>query len=71
MIWLALIAVANVALSAYLVYENRKLTYAAIARHAGDIAVIERGQKANKKAPETEKEKTYHTWRNPNEGVGP
>lgn len=71
MIWLGLIAAANTALTAFLVYENRKLTYAAIARHAGDIAVMERAPKRRSKPADSDGEKTYHAWRNPVEGVGP
>jgi len=70
-IWLGLIAAANTALTAFLVYENRKLTYAAIARHAGDIAVMERAPKRRSKSADSDGEKTYHAWRNPVEGVGP
>jgi len=70
-IYLALVAVANTALAAYLVYENRRLTYGVIARHAGDLVNIEKAQRKKKAPAETSEEKTYHTWRNPNEGVGP
>lgn len=71
MIWLALVAASNSALAAFLVYENRKLTYAAIARHAGEIAVIERAPRRRSKPADSDGEKTYHSWRNPVEGVGP
>jgi hypothetical protein len=70
-IYLALVAVANTALAAYLVYENRRITYGVIARHAGDLVNIEKAQRKKKASTETVEEKTYHTWRNPNEGVGP
>jgi len=71
LIWLALVAAANTTLAAFLVYENRKLTYAAIARHAGEIAAIERAPRRRGKPAESDTEKTYHAWRNPIEGVGP
>lgn len=72
MIYLAAVAIINAALAAWLVYENRKLTYAAIARHTGDIAVIERSQHRPRKAStEDEREKPYTSWRSPDEGVGP
>lgn len=71
MIYLAVVAIVNVALTAFLVYENRKLAYAAIARHAGEIAVIQRATKQPKVLAEPEREKPYTSWRNPNEGVGP
>ncbi len=72
MIYLAIVAVANTALAGYLIYENRRLTYGVIAKHAGDLINIE---KAKKKHPtsntETKQETSYHSWRNPTEGVGP
>lgn len=72
MIYLAAVAVVNTALAAYLVYENRKLTYAVMSRHAGDLVNIEKAQRKQKPTPtENGDEKTYHSWRNPNEGVGP
>jgi hypothetical protein len=72
MIYLALVAIVNTALAAYLVYENRKLTYVAMSRHVGDLTNIEKAQKRPRKpVAETSDEKPYHTWRNPNEGVGP
>lgn len=72
MIYLAAVAIVNTAFAAYLVHENRKLTYAAIARHSGEIANIERATRAKPKPPtETSGETTYHTWRNADEGVGP
>lgn len=72
MIYLAVVAVVNTALAAYLIYENRKLTYAVMSRHAGDLVNIEKAQRRLKATPaENDEEKTYHSWRNPNEGVGP
>lgn len=72
MIYLAVVAIANATLAAYLTYENRKLTYAVMSRHAGDLANIEKAQRRPKATPtETADEKTYHAWRTPNEGVGP
>lgn len=72
MIYLAAVAIINTAFAAYLIYENRKLTYAVMSRHAGDLANIEKSQRRTKVAStENGDEKTYHSWRNPNEGVGP
>lgn len=71
MIYLALVAVANTALAGYLIYENRRLTYGVIARHAGDLVNLEKAQRKPKASTEIEKEKAYSAWRNPIEGVGP
>ena len=72
MIYVALIAVANTALAAFLVHENRRLTYAVMARHAPDLAVIEKAKKRHPASnTESKAETTYHAWRNPTEGVGP
>lgn len=72
MIYLAVVCLAITALAAFLVYENRKLTYAVMARHTGDLANLEKAQRRQPKpSAETGNETTYHTWRNPDEGVGP
>lgn len=71
MIYLAAVIVANLGIIGYLVRENRKLMYAAIAKHAGEIAVLERSPRKKPKPAESEPEKSYHSWRNPSEGVGP
>ncbi len=72
MIYLALIAAANTALAAFLVYENRRLTYAVMARHAPDLAILEKAKKRHPTSnTESKAETAYHAWRNPTEGVGP
>lgn len=71
MIWVGIIALANIALSAYLLRENRKLTYIAIAKHAGEIAILDRPARKKSKPNESADEKSYTQWRIPSEGVGP
>lgn len=72
MIYLALVAVANTVLVAYLVYENRRITYGVIARHAPDLAILEKAKKRHPASnTESKAETAYHAWRNPTEGVGP
>lgn len=70
MIYLAVVAVANAVLAAYLAYENRKMAYIAVSRHVGDITRLQDG-KPKKSLDEGAAEKAYHPWRTPNEGVGP
>lgn len=71
MIFLALVAIANSILAGYLAYENRKMAYVAVSRHVGDISRLQDLGKAKKSVDEEQREKAYHPWRTPNEGVGP
>lgn len=71
MIWITLVAFANLGMSIYLLRENRKLTYAAIARHAGDLAILDRPARKRFKPNDSVDEKSYTQWRIPSEGVGP
>lgn len=71
MIYLAIVAVANVGLAGYLAYEVRRMAYIAMSRHVSDVVKIETGSKKRFKPAEEEGEKTYNPRRTPNEGVGP
>lgn len=69
MIWLAMVALGNMAVVVWLVRENRRLTQMAISKHAGEFASMIKAEKPTKKT--NKKEDAYHTWRSPLEGVAP
>lgn len=69
MIWLAMVALGNMAVVVWLVRENRRLTQMAISKHAGEFSSMIKAEKPAKKT--SKKEDAYHTWRSPLEGVAP
>jgi hypothetical protein len=72
MIWLAIVALGNMGVTAWLVRENRRITQMAMSRHTGDFAAMIRAEKPRPaKKKEKEADSPHHSWQNPLEGVAP
>lgn len=72
MIWLAIVTLGNMGVTVWFVRENRRLTQMLISRHTGDFTAMVRAERqpsAPKKREESDD--SYHTWRQPFEGVTP
>lgn len=71
MIWLSIVALGNMGVTIWLVRENRRLVQMAIARHFGEYNAMVRAESKPVSAKKKEEDNSYHTWRNPSEGVSP
>lgn len=72
MIWVAIVALGNMGVSIWLVRENRRLTQMVISKSGTEFATMVRAETSVTRKKKTKKaEESYHTWRNPSEGVAP